>query len=53
MDVISNVNLILNLGIYILSIQINITLEWMPNDLNDSKSVMVQVMASHRQATSY
>ena len=36
-----------NLGIYsdILSIQININLEWMPEDLVDGKSTLVQVMA--------
>ena len=34
-----------NLGIDILSIQVKTTLEWMPEDLTDGKSKLVQVMA--------
>ena len=38
-------------GIDILSIQINITLKWMSEDLIDGKSTLFQVMAWCRQAT--
>ena len=34
-----------NWGIDILSIQVNITLKWMPEDLVDGKSTFIQVMA--------
>ena len=47
------VNLKHNLGIDILSVQLNITLEWIPEDLVDVKSTLVQVMAWCCQATSH
>ena len=37
----------------ILSIQVNITLEWMPEDHVDGKSTLIQVMAWCHQATSH
>ena len=42
-----------NLGIGILSISINITLEWIPENLVDPKSIWGQVMAWCRQATNH
>ena len=42
-----------NLGIYILSNQVNITLEWMPEDVVDNKSTSVPVIAWCREATSH
>ena len=41
------------MGIDILSIQMNIILGWMPEDLIDGKSTLVQVMAWCSQATSH
>ena len=41
------------LGIDILSNQVNVTLEQMPNSLIDSKSMLVQLMALCHQATSH
>ena len=46
------VNFKYNLGIDKSSIQANITLEWMPEDLADGKSSLVQVMAWCHQAAS-
>ena len=37
---------------WLLDIQLNITLEWMPKDIIDDKSTFVQVMAWCWQATS-
>ena len=48
-----SVNFKYDLGIDILSIQINITLEWMPEDHIDGQPTLVQVMAWCRQATSH
>ena len=42
-----------NLKIEILNIQVNITLEWMPEDFIGDKSTLVQVMAWCRQAASH
>ena len=42
-----------NLGINILSIQVDITVEWMPDDRIDFKTALVQVMAWCRQAPSH
>ena len=42
-----------SMGIDILSIEINIILEWMPEALVDDKSTLVQVMAWCWQATSH
>ena len=47
------VNFNYNLGIDILGIHVDISMEWMPVDLIDSKSTLVQVMAWCRQATSH
>ena len=47
------VNLKHSLGIDVLSIPVNITLEWMPEDLIDGKSTLVQVMARCHQARSH
>ena len=40
------------MGISGLSIQVNITLDWMPEDLDDGKPTLVQVMVWVRQVTS-
>ena len=42
-----------NLGIDILSIQVNITQEWMAEDLIDGKSALVKVMAPCHKATTH
>ena len=42
-----------NLRIVILSVQVNITVEWKPEYLDDCKSTLVMVMAWCHQATSH
>ena len=42
-----------NLGIYILNNHVNITPEWMPEDVVDGKSTLVQIMAWCYQAPSH
>ena len=46
------INLRHNIGTDYLITQVNITLEWMPEDITDAVSVLVQVMAWSHQATS-
>ena len=40
-----------SLGVDILTIQVSIAFEWIPDDFVDAKSILVQVVARYRQAT--